>query len=319
MLSVVLAGILVVVLSITAYNILSGRNFLLDARDRMRMKSRSIEDWHAYWEANPTRSDIVICLTTIPSRLGEIEGTLKSLLFQKTAPSRIRLHLPYRSRREGTEYSVPEKLARLAAIEIVRCEDYGPATKLIPALKGLAPDTKLLVVDDDKLYPDTMVAHFDRAAAEYPDAALASSGWVVPSDLTDRPVTTWRNFLGQPPSRLKATRLSKPADVDIVQGHSGYLMRPRFFDPDRLIADYEGAPQEAFYVDDVWISAYCNAPKKVIPARRFCFVSYGLRDLYDRTALERINSGAGDPESNYNTVMIRYLRDRWMLSSQGQG
>jgi hypothetical protein len=311
----ILPILVVATLLVAAYNLLSGRNFILDLRDRIRLRSRSIEEWYDFWEKNPDRSEIVVCLTTIPSRIGEIEGTLKSLLYQRKAPKRIRIHLPKRSRREGAEYIVPERLTRLGAIEIVACEDYGPATKLIPALRDLPPDTNLLIVDDDKLYPDTMVAHFERAATEYPDVALASSGWIVPADLTDRPVTVWRNFLGKPPSRLKATRVSKPTDVDIIQGHSGYLVRPRFFDAERLIAGYDDAPEAAFFVDDVWISAYCKVRKQVIPARRYCFVSYALRHLYDRTSLERIYSGAGDPESNYNTAMIRYLRGRWMLAS----
>jgi hypothetical protein len=186
---------------------------------------------------------------------------------------------------------------------------------LIPALYDEAPDTKLLVVDDDKLYPPNLLEHFERAAQALPDSALGSSGWIVPADLTDRTVTLWRNWRGVPPARLKATRVRRPEAVDIIQGHSGYLVRPRFFEPDRLIADYAGAPPAAFFVDDVWISAYCRATKYIVPASRFCFVSYSRNRLYDWTSLGRINDGTGNPEENNNTIMIRYLRARWMRAT----
>ena len=297
--------------AIRIYDLLSGRNLILDMRDKARLGRRSIEEWQTHWEKNNDRSDIVICLTTIPSRLPHIDATLKSLLYQTRAPLKIRLHLPRMSRREKTLYDPPSWLRSLKAVEIVPCDDYGPATKLIPALYDEAPDTKLLVVDDDKLYPPNLVAHFETAAKTFPDSALGSSGWIVPADLTDRTVTLWRNWRGVPPARLKATRVRRPEPVDIIQGHSGYLVRPRFFEPDRLIAGYADAPPAAFFVDDVWISAYCRPTKYIVPASRFCFVSYRRNRLYDWTSLGRINDSTGNPEENKNTIMIRYLSHRW--------
>ena len=111
---------------------------------------------------------------------------------------------------------------------------------------------------------------------------------------------------------MKATRIRKPAPVDIIQGHSGYLVRPRFFDARRMVADYDTAPPEAFFADDIWISAYCQVPKMVLPARRFCFVSYRRSALYNLTSVERVSKGRGDPERHHNTILIRYLRDRWL-------
>jgi hypothetical protein len=309
---VVVALFVLAYAAVKTYDVLSGRDLLRDLVDKRRLGGKSVEDWHRFWEKNTDRSDTVICLTTIPSRLGHIEATLKSLLYQTRAPARIRLHLPRMSRREKVPYVPADWLTQLKAVEIVPCEDYGPATKLIPALLDQEPEQKLLIVDDDKLYPPGMVEHFDRAADAFPDAALGSSGWTVPADLTDRTVTLWRNFRGLPPARLKATRIDRPRRVDILQGHSGYLIRPRFFEPERLVNDYAGAPQAAFYVDDVWISAYCRVKKFVIPARRFCFVSWRLNRLYDWTSLGHINDGAGDPELNNNTIMIRHLKDSWM-------
>jgi len=58
----------------------------------------------------------------------------------------------------------------------------------------------------------------------------------------------------QPPAPVRATRLRTPYEVDVLQGMSGYLVRPEFFDL-RALCDYSAAPEAVFFVDDVWISA----------------------------------------------------------------
>ncbi len=302
-------------LAVRIYDRLSGRRFLLDLRDKARMALRDVAAWDRFWADNPSRSSIVICLTTLPSRLPEIEGTLKSLLYQSRAPASIRLHLPRISLREQVPYEVPDWLRALSAVELIDCEkDYGPATKFIPALLECPPDQPLLIVDDDKLYPPDLVAHFDALATEHPETALGSSGWNVPADLKDRKVTLWGTLRGEAPGRRKSTHLRSSESVDILQGHSGFLIRPHFFKMRDFLASYASGPEEAFYADDIWMSGQCQAAKRVFPARRFCFVSWRRVGLYDRTSLERRDSAA-DVQVRTNTVLIRHLRDRWMVSS----
>ena len=299
-------------LAIWIYDRVSGRRLLLDLRDKARMGLRDIGAWDRYWQANPRRSDTVICLTTLPSRLPEIEASLKSLLYQSVAPARIRLHLPKTSKREGVPYDPPPWLRELSSVEIVECErDYGPATKFVPALLDLSPQQKILVVDDDKLYPPDLVAHFDALAREHPEIALGSSGWCVPADLQDRKVTLRGTLRGEAPGRRKATQLGTPERVDVLQGHSGFLVRPGFFDMTEFLASYETGPEEAFFNDDIWLSGHCRVPKMIFPARRFCFVSWKRVSLYDRTSLERRDSAA-DIQVRTNTLLIRHLRDRWL-------
>ena len=156
--------------AVRLYDLFSGRRLILDLRDKARMGLRDVATWDRHAQANPQRSDLVICLTTLPSRLPEIEATLKSLLYQSRAPARIRLHLPRVSRREGVGYRVPDWILGLKSVEVVACEkDHGPATKFIPALEVLPADQRILVVDDDKLYPPDLVAHFDALSREHPE------------------------------------------------------------------------------------------------------------------------------------------------------
>ena len=90
-----------------------------------------------------------ICLSTTPSRINHLTDTLKSLFAQSRSPQGIRLHIPEFSKREHCAYEIPPYLDDLEGVEIIRCDDLGPATKLIPALRDFGDDQKILVVDDD--------------------------------------------------------------------------------------------------------------------------------------------------------------------------
>lgn len=259
--------------------------------------------------AHRSRCDIVVCLTTIPSRIERIHLTLKSLLAQSMSPDHIRLHLPRQSRREGVSYDVPGWLREIPSLRIVPCEDEGPATKLLPALT-LPSRQRILVVDDDRVFKPHLIAAFDEWSQKLPDAALGSRGWKVPADLTDRPTTLINDILKHPPVPLMATRIVKPAAVDILQGVGGVLVNPRFFDSS-AVHDFSAAPEAARTVDDVWFAAHCNVPKLVVPIRRSNFPSYWDERRHKRSSLGLINRGGGDPERRPNTLMIRHFKDRW--------
>jgi hypothetical protein len=102
-------------------------------------------------------------------------------------------------------------------------------------------------------------------------------------------------------------------DVDVMQGLSGYLVEPRFFDAEAIV-DYRGAPPAAVLVDDVWISAHCRVPKMIFKGRRTNFQSRHDTDYYQRTSLGRVNRGDGTLEGRNNTIMLRYFAGRWKTS-----
>lgn len=129
----------------------------------------------------------------------------------------------------------------------------------------------------------------------------------------DRPTTLHSNLFMLAPAPIRARRLRQPREVDILQGFSGYLVRPRFFpDMDGMLS-HRGAPREAFFVDDVWISGHCAARKFVIPARRAGFQQWSRKGLYRASSLGLVNKGQGTPESRNNTIVIRHLADRWTV------
>ena len=289
---------------------LDGRNFLADLIERRRLNRRTLSEWDVLREQTQDRSDIIISLTTIPERIALIAPTIKSLIAQSRQAARILLWIPNDSVRSGMDYVLPEWLQGLEGLEIHRCKDMGPATKFLYAVRENKPDTRILIVDDDKIYPQGFVEQIEKQSDLFPDYALGYSGWRVPADLTDRPTTLWMNIRRKPPAPMKSAWVKGLYPVDILQGYSGYLVKPRFFKVAELW-DYSEAPAAAFYVDDVWISAHCRVPKMVFKAKRFCIEPFVWRSHYRKTSLGMQNRGKGTPADRNNTVMIKFFSDRW--------
>lgn len=289
-----------------------GETLIRDCIDECILARTDISVMDEFWSKNSNKSDSIVTLTTIPSRLPYIAATLKSLMRQSRAPARIILNLPGFSKRENSPYTVPAFLKGLKSVQIVRCEDLGPATKAVPTLLREPPERKIIVVDDDRIYPSNLVRDLENAADLDMKSAFGMSGWIVPADLIDRPTTIWANFQMRAPAPVRARRLRSPMPVDILQGLSGYLVRPGFFNLPRL-TDYTGAPPESFFVDDVWISAHCAASRFVIPARRYNYQPKFRRGFYRNTSLGLVNRGTGGDEQRHNTIVLRYLAGKWRV------
>jgi len=298
------------------YNFIEGKTLVHDTLDEWRLARTELRDLDRAWSENPNRSDAVFSLTTIPSRLSHIDDTLKSLLRQTLAPREIRLNVPKYSKREKCAYVVPAYIRELASVRIVECDDFGPATKLIPSVLQLPPDQRIVVVDDDRNYPPNLLADLVAASDARPDASFSFCGWIVPPDLVHRPATFYTVVFIKPPAPVLARRIRRPREVDVVRGVGGYLVKPRFFDVDALV-DYSDAPEAAFFVDDVWISAHLRAPKYVLPARYSNYQPRRRKRFYDRTSLGWINSSGDDVAARNNSIVAQHFEDRWMVSRRG--
>jgi hypothetical protein len=306
----VVAALVLVLCVLYAYQHFAGENPLTDTIYDLKLRRYDLRELDRAFARNPRRADVIVTLTTMPTRIGRIDLTLKSLLRQTVRPAAIRLNVPVASRREAVAYQIPLWLTELRSIQIERCEDLGPATKLIPTLLDVNPEQRLLVVDDDRIYHPHFVEQMVALADAHPDVAIAGSGWDAPPDLVDRPTTLTATIFGLPPAPIKCTRVRGQREVDVMQGLSGYLVKPKFFDCEAL-TDYSEAPGAAFYVDDVWISAHCRARKVVFRGRRTNFPSMFDVRFFKRSGVARVNNGNGNPADRNNTVMLRYFAGRW--------
>jgi hypothetical protein len=306
------------VVAIQIYGYFEGETIVRDLIDEWRLSRSCISDLDKGNLENPKQADAIVSLSTIPSRIALIEPTVKSLLRQTHAPRRVIINVPDYSIREKAAYIIPPFLENLKSVEIRRCQDFGPATKFLPTLLNEASDQKVIIVDDDRVYPPTLVEELCNAADRNPRAAFSMSGWIVPHDLTDKPTTIWSNFWLTPPTQLRGRRLSSPQLIDVLMGYAGYIVRPHFFDLAAL-QRFEDAPREAFFVDDLWISAHCKAPRMALPTRRFNYQSKLRKRHYDKTSLAGINSGPGGNERRNNTIVLRHFRTLWMNGAKQGG
>jgi hypothetical protein len=118
---------------------------------------------------------VFVGLTTLPSRIGKLEPTIRSLLAQTLPPDRIFVCLPLTSIRERCGYSLPPWLSWLPPrVQLVRCtQDYGPGTKLLGCLPQVPTDACLIVVDDDMVYKPFLVERLYRAQVDRRDTSFS--------------------------------------------------------------------------------------------------------------------------------------------------
>ena len=303
---------IVVTFAVITYNFLSGKNIILDYIHYLWVNSRSLQYWDGYCYGNQKKSDIIISLTTIPSRFEHIAPTIKSILAQSRSPQEIVIYIPQYSDREQTTYQIPKELANLKCVKVVEVDkDWGPATKFIPAILTQFERQKILVVDDDNIYPSSLVEGFYDYSLKHHHCILATSGRRVPADLVDRPTTLWSKIMKTPPTPVTGRRVSGLYKTDIIQGYSGYLIQPTFFDLD-AVCDYLGTPEAARYVDDVWVSAQSKVNKYIFPCRRFCYSVFWKRKLYKGSSLAKINNWEREDYSQRNnSIMIKYFANKW--------
>ena len=95
-----------------------------------------------------------ITMTTIPERIDNTYMIIINMLSKLSGVDKIVLNLPYKYKR--FDMLTFEQLRKLLSIRdkrfiLNRCDDFGPATKLIPTL-DIAPEESILVVCDDDCY-----------------------------------------------------------------------------------------------------------------------------------------------------------------------
>jgi hypothetical protein len=202
--------------------------------------------------------DVIVSLTTIPPRMTRLGPTFDSLLGQTRPVNSIILWLPKKYRRETfADYRPPQVPS---GVEIRYSDvDYGPATKILPAVRAFeGQDVKLIYCDDDEIYaPDWAELLIDQSE-QFPDLCISTVGMTIERIEYEYFKRTWpyhlrnivtlgfyRRWYLRQAGKLK----SKAGLVDICQGFGGVLIKPNF-----LPATAFDIPDDLWAVDDIWLS-----------------------------------------------------------------
>lgn len=204
----------------------------------------------------PWRDDVVISLTTVPSRLEILKPVIHCLLRQTVSGVPIELHVASSVKSTGETWdSFPIWLSSLQSVQIVKHTlDVGPAMKFLPALSA-NQRRAVIVLDDDVLYPNNLVEGLLKADARWNgSAAICYRGWRI------------HHKLSFEQSILTSPKSTEDVHVGIITGHGGYCVRSHHVDLFDL-SDLSRAPEECWMMDDIWISVHLskmNTPKLLI-------------------------------------------------------
>lgn len=196
--------------------------------------------WTAWAKYYISDQDIIITFTTTPQRIRLLEDPLQCLMRQNAPIRGVFLSVPHKFKRDNSEYIIPDWLDCHPNVTIIRTDDYGPATKILGALKHapITDDTIVIAVDDDTCYPDNLVLRLAVRAKRYPQQVIGASGAELDFD---------QNKEG---GIVKVFKDKK--NVTIVEGFAGIAYRRKFFD--ESIYEIKEEPSFCYLSDDLYIS-----------------------------------------------------------------
>jgi len=233
------------------------------------------------------QADVVVCMTTIQSRLPPLRKVLETLHAQDHPPSAIRLyisHEPYLLD-AGVREDDPtlKSLMDLPLLQIRWVPNTGPYRKIMPFLEQhfanhLTRDRLFVTVDDDTLYPEhflsTLVSEFRRH-----DCVIAFRGREL--KLEDDRIASYATW---------GIGLDRADLANVPTGKDGVLYSTRFFTRDflRLKDALETSPT----ADDLWIKWHCalNGVPSLILRPEACTSDYKSFPVVDYSKEYRGNS-----------------------------
>ena len=241
---------------------------------------------------------IVFSLTTSPKRIHNIEKVLSSLLEQEYPPDLIQINLPIEFKRTGETYEHLELLAFLnhSKIRIHRCDDLGPATKLLPTLSTIHdPDTLIITVDDDTIYGPNLVSLFKRIAIQHPQSIIAGC-------------------CGDNAYLHHSHRATNSSKCRFFEAFAGVGYRRSFFGADfKEYMDLMLKDSHCFRSDDLMFSNYFSN-RDIIDMKKHGFVEeQQLESGYQGDALHKLDVFRGNHDGVYHSC-ASYMQKHGRLS-----
>lgn len=128
----------------------------------------------------------IVSFTTSPTRINKCGPMINSILDQTRKPDLFLLNIPEQFARTGESYTVPKYIRKSLTVNRIDT-DYGPATKIIPAVlylrdsvrvKEYDPEnTRIIYLDDDIAYPKRMIESYERLIPTNDNNVWTSTGF----------------------------------------------------------------------------------------------------------------------------------------------
>lgn len=250
--------------------------------------------------------NIIVSLTTTPHRINTLRPVLESISRQTVKPNKIYVNVPWRFKRDNSEYKIPQWLKTYPGVVINRTKDYGPATKLVATLeKERDPETIIITTDDDTIYTKHVVRDLVK---QYLFEDSAQNSAITGLGL---------NLLFFIDYDLYYKRINCPGcNSLIVVGISAVAYKRSFFKED-IFSIWDRIPLTCAISDDLIFSAYLLYNGiNIIKASGVAFnpislLLFGqLSTSFDNNALQKGAGGVGtgSNETNYVACVAELLR-----------
>jgi hypothetical protein len=201
---------------------------------------------------------IVVSLTSIPARFSSLGGLMDMFQAQTLPPDAVKLYIPkeYDLRKFGKPNlkTIPDDF------DVQVCDqDYGPATKILPAAKQhMGQEIALIYCDDDRNYDQDMIKRLMSIFDGKSRTAAANEVVKVSRALFKERYETRKTFY----KTLRALSLGlwdpknqgKLANFFIAAGMGGVAIKPEWLNEEAFDIPTMFRP-----VDDVWLSGHLTA------------------------------------------------------------
>lgn len=189
---------------------------------------------------NFVETEVVVSLTTYSKRINDVYLVIESIAQQTVKPNRLILWL---SEDEFNIDSIPQTLARRIeqGLEVRFCKDTKSFKKIIPTLE-LCPDSIIITIDDDYIYPHDMIENLLLEHRQHPNAVVGNRAHEVV--FNGGSIDQYRNWKKE---------VQYQSDNLFVTGCGGILYPPKSLHP--MVTDVELFTELCPHADDLWLFA----------------------------------------------------------------
>ena len=235
------------------------------------------------------KNKVYITLTTSPIRLSKLTAALATLDF--TYLEKIFIVLPNQYGRDKAKYSDKDisNISKFPKVQVIRrATDYGPISKMLPALRRIRNKKSIVIsMDDDIAYPMGMVNEMIyQKVMKYPTGVLHTSpGMEIRKDMADF-------------GKLWPEKRLRTPFTDLVEGWSAIAYSPGVTDT-KLMEKFSNLSKSCYLSDDLVIS-YVLAARNVPKVSIYNSYIYSPFPYEYGTGADALHKGDGSTEAHSN-------------------
>lgn len=188
------------------------------------------------------QSDVIISFTTYPKRLDKVKWTIKSLLNQTVNVDKIILWL---AEEQYPNREIPEEIAQYIqyGLQVEFCHDLKSHKKYYYTMIN-NPDSIVITVDDDVIYPEDTVEKLLDMHDSYPNAVICNMGrWIQITENGFAPYKKWSPNI--------SNKINEPSFSLLPIGEGGILYPPHCID--KTFFNVDNITKYALTADDLWL------------------------------------------------------------------